>query len=496
MPNFKTLAATAATVATVTIMLPEEVQLCTSTLWKGLKTLSMDTVKPYLTSAFAHVEAAQGAVATTLEKSAPQVFKLATRTITTINGTSISAGAGACVVGLAVCPVLGAAYKVCKRTISGMAQVWTNEKIMRTARALPADDLKGKIEVLETRAKSLEDRALEQREIASSGIGAWGLVKYAGTFLAPIALAPQISAVAAALCPAPALAVVTVGVGLCAIRFVAARFDSWRECAQADKTLKQAEIFYDEIEKLEDKMALLAQKDKQIEVLKASLDNTVQSYEILTEQYNDRVKGNLEKEKMYLWEMEESHEQLDEYADHINELQIKCMNYEEEKKNFAANKREALQELTAQRDAAAELAVQQFQKEMDEKNDQMKRATDEHQKSLDALKNAKDAEIKQEQEKHKQLAAEHKQLQEKMAEMAAQIQVLTKNAHLQHQPVTVKRRAKTADDIALHHLAQAKGAEEAKDELHAFANKPRVMVKERYWCSPLRLYSRTYNVTV
>lgn len=217
-------------------------------LWNGMQTFRVEKVRPFLTQVSNGVYNAHHFVAQKLAGS--EELDLMTRTVTTVNGVDVPVhvvGAGAALGGLAACPVAGAVYKGCKRFLKGKFQIRTNNQVLAEVSNLPKHESQKKIELLNNRAQVLEDRAIAQKEVASSYIGKWGLFKYVATFAFPVCATPQVAKIAAVVttvCPPLVLkgivASVAVGAALCAIRFVSARYDAYREKCQAATTMKQA----------------------------------------------------------------------------------------------------------------------------------------------------------------------------------------------------------------------------------------------------------------
>ncbi|MTI13539.1 hypothetical protein [Sansalvadorimonas verongulae] len=268
--------------------------------WNGFKNFCEYTAKPKLiafsASAPAPIKSLQSWAVTHAEGVLPGLKAFASTTATTVGTTDIPmhvAGAGAGVGLLAATPVLGAICKAGSRTLRGMLQNRTNDNVLRDVHALPSTDLQAKMDKLEGRAKTLEDRALKQRNVAGSDLGWWGLIKYAGTFITPVLVAPQIGTLISLACPVSTPAVLPialgVGAGLCGIRFITARFDAWREKIQANETMEQAAVFRlaaeDCASAIQDAKDS-SDKDAELEELRAQIDEGAEVINELTQTCN------------------------------------------------------------------------------------------------------------------------------------------------------------------------------------------------------------------
>ena len=254
--------------------------------WNAFTNFCKITVKPQLitfsTAAPAHIKTAQNGVISHAKGVLPGVKALAQSTAFTVGTTDIPlhvAGAGAGVVALAVSPVLGAIYKAGKRSVSGMLQNRTNANVLETVAKLPSEQREEKKMLLEERAKTLEDKAINQRNAANSKLGWWGLLKYAGTFVSPIFVAPQIGTLISLVCPVSTPVVlpivIGIGAGLCGLRLIMSQVDACKERKQADKTIQQAELFRNAAEEQASAIEAeeeSARKHEEMEQLRAELD--------------------------------------------------------------------------------------------------------------------------------------------------------------------------------------------------------------------------------
>ncbi|MTI13538.1 synaptonemal complex protein 1 [Sansalvadorimonas verongulae] len=232
--------------------LPEKADTCAKAIWGGMKTL-WQTARPYLspvsTGIYNSIHNTQLSAAGAIGENAPKFLKLLQRTITVPGGEKVSlatAGAGGLFGFIAATPVLGAIYKVASRTKNGYEQEQENKTIRMRAASIPAENDE-KLTLLTDRKTELTNKGLKQRALAERSIGKWGLIKYGLTIQAALACTPQIAKLATLFTPVPVPAALPLALGvggvLCGIRFLATRFDTWREMAQATETLKQAEMF-------------------------------------------------------------------------------------------------------------------------------------------------------------------------------------------------------------------------------------------------------------
>ena len=297
MPNLTTIAGATAGVVTTgaaavgaTLAFPEKVKNYATMPWKGMQVFRTEIARPILINVSHGIQGIQSYIAKNLIGS--EALGQVTRTVATVSGTDIPVhvvGTGAVLGGLAACPIAGAVYKGCKRFLKGRFQIRTNNQVLAEVSRLPECQAQKKIEILKERAQVLEERSIAQREAASCSIGKWGIFKYVMTFAAPVLATPQVAVIASVVttvCPALVLkgivASLAVGTALCAIRFVSARFDAYREKCQAATTMAQAT-------ELKNKALDMQKGVDRFEEIKAKADEDINGFKAAAEEAQAQV---------------------------------------------------------------------------------------------------------------------------------------------------------------------------------------------------------------
>lgn len=226
----------------------------------------------------------------------PVVTELASRTIAPVNNVfgllngTISLGTGVVLAAPVALPVAGAVFNSIRRTARSIMQRRCNEATRRVAHNLETSDQESS-QILRQRAAELRKKGKAQKALAERRATVWDATRYMITLLAPVAVLPQLAVLASVSAPVALPLALGVGAVGCAVRFAANRFDSWRERAQGQECIQQAETMAVEASAYRQVVRLEEEKGKltcNVQELRAQMENDTQT---LTARINDMEKA-------------------------------------------------------------------------------------------------------------------------------------------------------------------------------------------------------------